>query len=63
MGKKSKLKKERKEKSLSLPKTDLDPDKNLKSTEFVREIQNFGYQFAKLDRSPQLPEHKREPEI
>jgi hypothetical protein len=62
MGRKSKIKKERKEISLQ-PKSELPPEKKLKSTEFVREIQKFGYQISKLERSPQLPEHKREPEV
>lgn len=62
MGRKSKIKKERKEIAMQ-PKLENPPEKKLKSTEFVREIQKFGYQLSHLERSPQLPEHKREPEL
>jgi hypothetical protein len=62
MGRKLKLKKERKER-IQDSKNDLTHENEFKPTEFVREVQNFGYKFTNLDRSPQLPDLKREPEI
>ena len=58
MGKKSRLKKIRKE-SLSNEIKNQPSD----STQFVRELQHLGYQLKQIQRSPELPQQNTEPKI
>jgi hypothetical protein len=57
MGKQAKRKQAR---DRSLPK---DPRESYEATEFIREIQQQGYQFNKIQRSPDLPSNKAEPQL
>jgi hypothetical protein len=58
MGKKSRLKKIRKESS----STD-NQSKQLDSTQFVEQLEKLGYQFKQLQRSPELPQQNIEPKL
>ncbi len=57
MGRKSKLKKLKKQANLEPPKKDLDKQ------EFVKEMQHKGYAFKELKRSPEVPTKRIEPEV
>jgi hypothetical protein len=60
MGKQSKLKKIRKE-TITEPKSDLSQEH--RDRDFVKEISKKGYQFAKIIRSPEIPDNHIEPQI
>lgn len=56
MGRKAKLKKIKKE-------ADRPSENKSKSTQFVEKIGEFGYRLENSQRSPELPNRRREPEI
>ncbi|MGK7877370.1 MAG: hypothetical protein AB4426_29955 [Xenococcaceae cyanobacterium] len=64
MGRKAKLKKIRREaiaqsgaSSQSQNQTDSDPNK------FVQQLERQGYQLGQIERSPELPEQRRKPQV
>jgi hypothetical protein len=56
MGRKAKLKKIKKEAASPL-------ENESEPTKFVKKISEFGYRLQNIQRSPELPDRKREPEI
>lgn len=61
MGRKAKLKKIRQEKKQSFPESQRIPKADPK--QFIRELEKQGYQLKQIERSPEIPEERREPEV
>jgi hypothetical protein len=61
MGKKSKLKQERKE--AKQQNQDQPLKSHLENTDFVRELQRQGYSLNQPQNSPEIPQTKIEPQI
>ncbi|HBB36116.1 MAG TPA: hypothetical protein DC064_31160 [Cyanobacteria bacterium UBA9273] len=62
MGRQAKLKRLRREVSsqpLPLPQ----PETNLEPTQFVKELEQQGYQLHKIDRCPSLPDSQVNPQL
>ena len=58
MGKKAKLKKLRRELKANPPTKESSP-----STQFVEQLHQLGYQFRQIERSPEVPTKKIEPQL
>lgn len=58
MGKKAKLKKLRRE-----LKTNPSNDRSSPPTQFVEQLHQLGYQFKQIERSPEVPTKKIEPQL
>lgn len=58
MGKKAKIKKIRKE-SLKISEI----DNQYESTQFVEQLTKLGYQLKQIERSPEVPTEKTEPQL
>ena len=64
MGRKAKLKKAKRqgrEEVSSTPKSQ--SEEKMQPTQFVRQFENQGYGFKKIERSPDLPSNRSEPQI
>ena len=61
MGRKAKLKKIRQEKKQSLSESQRIPKAD--SNQFIQELERQGYQLKRIERSPEIPEKRREPEV
>ncbi|MBE9166888.1 hypothetical protein IQ238_04840 [Pleurocapsales cyanobacterium LEGE 06147] len=58
MGKKAKIKKRRKESS----KTS-ESNNKYESTQFVKQLTKLGYQLEQIERSPEVPAERTEPQL
>ena len=58
MGRKAKLKKIRKQENYQ-KKTTSQPQKD----NFINEIERQGYQFDRIQESPEIPEEKKDPQV
>ncbi len=64
MGRKAKIKKAKRQavnQELSAPQSQ--PDEKLQPTQFVRQLESQGYALKKIERSPDLPSDRAEPQI
>ena len=63
MGRKAKLKQARREGKKKSSSLSAKSKQNDNLNEFVQQIEKQGYQLQKIERSPEIPEHKIEPKL